>query len=425
MVALALALVMGTSCLARKVGNKPGVNGNQQGAMSASAERASSVVWNPADPAQAGWVKPYKALTCVEIVRDQTQLVNGATEPAIAKYRAHFKYGNANTTGIIIPVGANNNCLPGGNCGQPTEFLPGRVADVWTDGGLSVDFGPAAGSTVRWGLLGSTSTASANSIAAGLGCKYHVYVNVKWLSSSGAVVTPPTEVTPGQANAAFRVSLSYDQVAGSQLTCSFTPGQTCVNTANTDYLDVNADGLQTRSTFTVNDTSAPQGWTRESTTFKWSDCQWGWANVSKNCAFEVVYRQKGVTQAGNPTPTPTVTTTPSIGQCTLSMGYWKNHDAWPLQSLKLGNLTYTQVELTAILNTSVGGNGLIALAHQLIAVKLDIANGSNSAVIQASVSAADAMIGNLRVGVDALPTATTSALVDALDLGYVQKYHCP
>src|SRR5688572_26918437 len=54
--------------------------------------------------------------------------------------------------------------------------------------------------------------------------------------------------------------------------------------------------------------------------------------------------------------------------CTLTQGFWKNHaEDWPVASLMLGANTYTSVELMAILDEPVAGNGLIALAHQLIA----------------------------------------------------------
>jgi hypothetical protein len=109
--------------------------------------------------------------------------------------------------------------------------------------------------------------------------------------------------------------------------------------------------------------------------------------------------------------------------CTLTQGYWKTHDgspkddAWPVSSLALGGVSYAQAELSAILDTAVQGNGLTALAHQLIAAKLNIANGADPAAISSSVASADALIGGLvvpSVGSGYLSTATTSALVGAL-----------
>ena len=44
---------------------------------------------------------------------------------------------------------------------------------------------------------------------------------------------------------------------------------------------------------------------------------------------------------------------------------------WPVTSLTLGTVTYTDLELCQILNTPTNGNGLIALAQELIAAKLN------------------------------------------------------
>jgi len=116
--------------------------------------------------------------------------------------------------------------------------------------------------------------------------------------------------------------------------------------------------------------------------------------------------------------------------CTLTQGYWKNHpNAWPVSSLELGLVTYTKAEALDILGTPVGGNGLIALAHQLIATKLNLASGSTSAVTQAEADA-DALIGDLVVppdGTGYLASATTSALTHALDdynTGKTGPGHC-
>lgn len=62
---------------------------------------------------------------------------------------AHFGYQNDNSASIQIPVGAKNQLTPGNqDVGQPNEFFPGRVVDVFT-----VAF-PST-STLRW-VLGDT-----------------------------------------------------------------------------------------------------------------------------------------------------------------------------------------------------------------------------------------------------------------------------
>jgi hypothetical protein len=105
--------------------------------------------------------------------------------------------------------------------------------------------------------------------------------------------------------------------------------------------------------------------------------------------------------------------------CTLTQGYWKNHpNAWPVTSLELGNVTYTKEEALDILATSVNGNGLVALAHQLIATKLNLASGSTGTSVTQAVADADALIGNLvvpPVGNGSLTTTQASALTHALD----------
>ncbi len=107
------------------------------------------------------------------------------------------------------------------------------------------------------------------------------------------------------------------------------------------------------------------------------------------------------------------------GTCTLTQGYWKNHpDAWPVTSLTLGNTLYGEASLLLILDTPVGGNGLISLAHQVIAAKLSIDAGSDPTPIVGDIPAADALIGNLLVppiGSGFLNPSVTGALTNALD----------
>jgi len=112
--------------------------------------------------------------------------------------------------------------------------------------------------------------------------------------------------------------------------------------------------------------------------------------------------------------------------CTYTQGFWKTHgpiptgnntNQWPVNNLTLGTVNYTDLQLQSIFDTPAGGNGLIALTHQLIAAKLNIANGSDPTDIAASIAAADALIGGLvipPVGGGSLSPAATSALITAL-----------
>ncbi len=120
----------------------------------------------------------------------------------------------------------------------------------------------------------------------------------------------------------------------------------------------------------------------------------------------------------------------NAGGCTLTQGYWKTHGAVPMGNneytwpdaikaggLMLGNVNYTAADLLAILNKPASGNGLTALAHQLIAAKMNVAAGADPAVIAADIATADALIGNLVVpplGNGYLAPSLTSGLVTAL-----------
>lgn len=123
--------------------------------------------------------------------------------------------------------------------------------------------------------------------------------------------------------------------------------------------------------------------------------------------------------------------------CTFTQGYWKTHypDNWPADvianGLTIGTATYTAAELEAIFNKPPsGGNGLISLAHQLIAVKLNIANGADGSAVTLAIAGADTLIGGLiipPVGPGFLPASTTSSLTAVLDSynnGLTGPGHC-
>jgi len=117
--------------------------------------------------------------------------------------------------------------------------------------------------------------------------------------------------------------------------------------------------------------------------------------------------------------------------CTYTQGFWKNHsDAWPVQNLMLGAVSYNASQLLLILNRPAQGNGLITLAHQLIATKLNIANGADPTAVQQTASVADAMIGGLiipPIGNGYLSPGQTSNLTDTLteyNEGTIGPGHC-
>ena len=86
--------------------------------------------------------------------------------------------------------------------------------------------------------------------------------------------------------------------------------------------------------------------------------------------------------------------------------------------MTLGTVSYTKTQLLAILNQPALGNGLISLAHQLIAVNLNVCNGSNSSSISGAISTANSLIGSLvipPVGSDFIAPSSSDATTNTLD----------
>jgi YVTN family beta-propeller protein len=85
-----------------------------------------------------------------------------------------------------------------------------------------------------------------------------------------------------------------------------------------------------------------------------------------------------------------ITPSPALFACPQGQGFWKNHpDAWPVTTLTLGSQTYTQTALLTLFDTPPRGDASLILAHQLIAAKLNVANGSNPAPISSTIADAD------------------------------------
>lgn len=115
--------------------------------------------------------------------------------------------------------------------------------------------------------------------------------------------------------------------------------------------------------------------------------------------------------------------------CTRTQGYWKTHgpegcatgnntNVWSVTNLSLGSTNYTDLQVCSILNQPVGGNGILALAHQLIAAKLNIASGASVPNGVAScISAADSLINGQvipPVGAGSLDPGATNTLTTCL-----------
>jgi hypothetical protein len=113
--------------------------------------------------------------------------------------------------------------------------------------------------------------------------------------------------------------------------------------------------------------------------------------------------------------------------CPLTQGFWKNHfpGSWPASvisgGLTIGTNTYTAAQLEANLQRNPsGGNALVILSHQLITALIDIANGSDSTPIAATITAAQAAIGGLDINTQFVAAGSSlgqqmTALADTLD----------
>lgn len=96
--------------------------------------------------------------------------------------------------------------------------------------------------------------------------------------------------------------------------------------------------------------------------------------------------------------------------CPDGPGFWKNHPAaWPVSSLSLGGQTYNATQLWQILSKPGGGDASNILAVQLIAAKLNIANGSDRSPVASVITAAD----NLLAGYTGLLPYSVSPSSDA------------
>jgi len=81
----------------------------------------------------------------------------------------------------------------------------------------------------------------------------------------------------------------------------------------------------------------------------------------------------------------------------------------------IGGVHYTADQLCAIFHTTgTGDDGLPALAHQIIAARLNIASGADPAAAQAALDAADLLINGKVIGVSSIPASQTISLTTTL-----------
>lgn len=101
---------------------------------------------------------------------------------------------------------------------------------------------------------------------------------------------------------------------------------------------------------------------------------------------------------------------------TRTRGYWVNHpENWPVTSLRLGDVYYSKNEAIGILQRPTRGDRTYALAAQLIATKLNLADGCDASCIATEVAAADEWLTTYRLGSNVKNNATCDALQKKLD----------
>jgi hypothetical protein len=131
---------------------------------------------------------------------------------------------------------------------------------------------------------------------------------------------------------------------------------------------------------------------------------------------------------------------PCAGGCTLTIGYWKNHAGFGPQADKVtpllpqwlgtsGGAKSIKVTTAALAvqllsfngsnNVFAASNGINKLYAQLLAAKLNIANGANGSSVASTIAAADAFLANNNslswAGLTKAQQATVNGWMSALD----------
>lgn len=114
----------------------------------------------------------------------------------------------------------------------------------------------------------------------------------------------------------------------------------------------------------------------------------------------------------------------SANECPRSQGFWKTHaEEWPVDSLTIGGVSYDKATLLNVLNTPVRGNAVLILAHQLIATELNIANGSDPAVIATARAAAQLLLTGVDIKSAQVRTNTATGQQMTSAAGMLDNYN--
>ena len=116
--------------------------------------------------------------------------------------------------------------------------------------------------------------------------------------------------------------------------------------------------------------------------------------------------------------------------CTYTLGYWKNHpEAWPVEEIEIGGITYAKDEAIDILKTPPVGDATYILAHQLIAAKLNVANGADFDEIEVAIVEADGWLSLHPLGSDPSDPdreqgIALAEILDNYNNGLLGPHHC-
>ena len=79
-------------------------------------------------------------------------------------------------------------------------------------------------------------------------------------------------------------------------------------------------------------------------------------------------------------------------------GYWKNHpDAWPVDSLVIGNRTFSKTQILYFMRLPEMGDKTKHLFRELVAAKLNVAAGNDDSCIKDTITAVDACLARFPV----------------------------
>jgi hypothetical protein len=123
----------------------------------------------------------------------------------------------------------------------------------------------------------------------------------------------------------------------------------------------------------------------------WEEARECWEPTTEVKGYDGGYYVLRKVYPENPYATVEFGNTYTCGPGTGTPGYWKNHpDAWPVDVITIGGVTYTKAEAIGHMETSVKGDKTFTMFPALVAANLNVFVGNASDCIDDFISAADA-----------------------------------